>query len=115
MATTFQEREQAFESRFARDQEFRFRVQARRDKLFARWAAAELGLAADAGAELVTAILAIADGPGHDAALLRHVAGVFSAHRHAAAMDDLSAALQRCARQAQEQLMANTQDGAATR
>ena len=33
--TTFQEREQAFEAKFAHDEEFRFLVTARRVKLFA--------------------------------------------------------------------------------
>ena len=37
MPAIFHEREHAFEAKFARDQEFRFRVTARRDKLFARW------------------------------------------------------------------------------
>jgi len=35
MRTSFQDREQAFEANYAHDEEFRFRVTARRDKLFA--------------------------------------------------------------------------------
>lgn len=42
--TTFREREQAFEAKFTRDEETRFRARALRNKLFARWAARELGL-----------------------------------------------------------------------
>ena len=44
--TTFHEREQAFEAKYARDEEFRFLVTARRDKLFARWTAARLSISA---------------------------------------------------------------------
>src|ERR1700733_12890255 len=47
MPVTFYDREQAFEARFARDEEFRFLVHARRDKLFSRWAAAMLNMPAE--------------------------------------------------------------------
>lgn len=42
--TTFDEREKAFENRFARDQEMQFRIQARRNRLLGEWAAARMGL-----------------------------------------------------------------------
>lgn len=42
--TTFDEREQAFENKFAHDQELEFRATARRNKLAARWAAERMGL-----------------------------------------------------------------------
>lgn len=42
--TTFDERERAFEAQFARDQEMQFKIQARRDRLLAAWAADRLGL-----------------------------------------------------------------------
>ncbi len=44
--TTFDERERAFETKFARDQEMQFRVHARRDRLLGEWAAERLGLTA---------------------------------------------------------------------
>lgn len=37
--TTFDDRERAFENKFARDEEMAFRVTARRNKLVAQWAA----------------------------------------------------------------------------
>lgn len=42
--TTFDERERAFEAKFARDQEMQFRVHARRDRLLGLWAAEKMGL-----------------------------------------------------------------------
>jgi hypothetical protein len=42
--TTFDEREQAYEAKFARDQELRFKAKARRDRRFGVWIAAQLGL-----------------------------------------------------------------------
>ncbi|WP_062229052.1 DUF1476 domain-containing protein [Aureimonas frigidaquae] len=41
---TFDDRKQEFESRYAHDQELRFRVEARRNKLLGLWAAEKLGL-----------------------------------------------------------------------
>ena len=37
--TTFDDREQAFETKFARDEEMEFRIMARRNKLVGQWAA----------------------------------------------------------------------------
>jgi hypothetical protein len=42
--TTFDERERAFESKFAREQEMAFRVTARRNRLLGEWAANLMGL-----------------------------------------------------------------------
>lgn len=42
--TTFDDRENAFENKFARDEEMAFRVTARRNKLVGQWAAAKMGL-----------------------------------------------------------------------
>jgi hypothetical protein len=42
--TTFDERERAFEAKFARDQEMQFRIHARRDRLLGLWAAERMGL-----------------------------------------------------------------------
>jgi hypothetical protein len=42
--TSFDDRETAFENKFARDEEMAFRVQARRNKLVGMWAAEKMGL-----------------------------------------------------------------------
>jgi hypothetical protein len=42
--TTFDNREQAFEAKFAHDQDMAFRVTARRNKLVGIWAAERMGL-----------------------------------------------------------------------
>jgi hypothetical protein len=42
--TTFDDRERAFENRYARDQEMQFRILARRNKLLGQWAARLMGL-----------------------------------------------------------------------
>ena len=42
--TTFDNREAAFENKFAHDQDMAFRITARRNKLLGHWAAARMGL-----------------------------------------------------------------------
>ena len=41
--TTFDKREDAYEAKFARDEELRFKAEARRNKLLGLWAAEKLG------------------------------------------------------------------------
>ena len=43
--TTFDDRERAFEAKWAHDEEMQFRIVIRRNELLGRWAATELGLA----------------------------------------------------------------------
>ena len=42
--TTFDDRERAFEAKYARDEEMQFRVLARRNRLLGEWAARLMGL-----------------------------------------------------------------------
>jgi hypothetical protein len=42
--TTFNDRERAFENRYARDQEMQFKITARRNRLLGEWAARLMGL-----------------------------------------------------------------------
>ena len=42
--TTFDDREKAFESMYARDQEMQFKIVARRNRLLGQWAAKKMGL-----------------------------------------------------------------------
>jgi hypothetical protein len=74
---TFQDRERAFEAKYVHDEDLRFRLIARRDKLFAHQAAEQLGMPEQAAGELVTAVLAVRDGPGHDGLLIRYITDVF--------------------------------------
>ena len=59
--TTFDDREQAFEAKFAHDEEMRFRAEARCNKMLGLWAADLLGHTGDAAeryaADVVTADL----------------------------------------------------------
>jgi hypothetical protein len=77
--TTFDEREHAFEGKFARDQEARFRVHAWRNRLLGLWAAEKLHLGPDQ-AEAYALELAQADvARFHDDDLVRRILGDFKA------------------------------------
>ena len=45
--TTFDKRKEGYESKFARDEELKFKATARRNKLLGLWAAEKLGKSAD--------------------------------------------------------------------
>jgi hypothetical protein len=69
----FDERKDAFEKKFAHDEELRFKATARRNKLFGLWAAERLGKSgADAEAYAKTVVLADFEEAG-DADVIRKV------------------------------------------
>ena len=55
--TTFDKREQGFESKFALDQEQEFKAVARRNRLLGEWAADKMGLAEDSRADYAKAVV----------------------------------------------------------
>ncbi|MDV7272214.1 DUF1476 domain-containing protein [Thioclava sp. A2] len=56
--TTFDDREHAFENKFAHDAELRFKAEARRNKLVGQWAAELLGKSGDAAEAYVKEVVA---------------------------------------------------------
>ncbi len=56
--TTFDEREQTFERKFALDEEQKFKAQARRNRLLGLWAAEQLGITGDAASAYARDVVA---------------------------------------------------------
>jgi hypothetical protein len=54
--TTFDEREKAYEKKFALDQDLRFKAESRRNKMLAEWAAAKLGITGPAVEDYIKAV-----------------------------------------------------------
>jgi hypothetical protein len=76
--TTFDKREEAFEKRFAIDEELRFKAAARRNKLLGLWVAERLGkTGAEADAYAKEVIAAAFDGTG-ESSVIRKVTGDLS-------------------------------------
>jgi hypothetical protein len=89
MADNFNDREKAFENKFAHDAEMKFKILARRDKLFGLWVAEILekeGSDADAYAKEV--IISDLEEAG-DADILRKVIGDLDAANHLIPESDL--------------------------
>ncbi|GAB4525969.1 MAG: DUF1476 domain-containing protein [Amphiplicatus sp.] len=55
--TSFDDRKESFEKKFAHDATLRFKAEARRNKLLGQWAAKLLGLEGDKAAEYVAAVI----------------------------------------------------------
>lgn len=55
--SSFDDREKAFESKFAHDEELRFRILARRGKLIGLWAAEKLGKSGEAAEDYAKSVL----------------------------------------------------------
>ncbi|MCI4664391.1 MAG: DUF1476 domain-containing protein [Neomegalonema sp.] len=65
--TTFDDREQAFEKKFAHDAEMQFKAAARRDKKLGLWAGEKMGLAGDElEAYAKTVVIADLEEPGDE-------------------------------------------------
>ncbi|WP_395942458.1 DUF1476 domain-containing protein [Brevundimonas sp.] len=75
--TTFDDREKAFEAKFALDQEQEFKAIARRNKMLGLWAAEKMGLSTDSAEQYAAAVVrADMEQPG-DEDVFRKVAGDF--------------------------------------
>jgi hypothetical protein len=75
--SSFNDREKGFEAKFRTDEETRFKIEARRNKLLGAWAAGLLGKA-DADAYATEVVASDFDEPGDDD-VLRKVLGDFEA------------------------------------
>ena len=101
----FESRERAFEAKHAHDEEFRFLVTVRRDRLMAQLAAQRIGMPDRGRDELTAAVLALRDGPGHDALPIQHVAGVLLDQGSALEAAEAATRLKGCAELTRWQLL----------
>jgi len=72
--TTFDDRENAFENKYKHDEELRFRVEARRNKLLGLWAAELMGKTGDEAAAYAKEVIAADFQEAGDEDVLRKVA-----------------------------------------
>jgi hypothetical protein len=72
--TTFDQRQEGFEKKFALDEEQKFKAEARRNKLLGLWAAEQLGKSGDEAAAYAKDVVAADFEEAGDADVLRKVA-----------------------------------------
>ena len=77
--TEFEDREHAFEAKFAHDQELLFKARARRGALMARWAAEQLGLSGAEAEAYVQSLVPLAVQKNPEQALVTKLLADFAA------------------------------------
>ena len=79
MTNGFDERKKAFEEKWAHDEQLRFKVDARRDKLLGLWAAGEMGLSGDEAQAYAKTVVEADMAEAGDEDVFRKVRGDFDA------------------------------------
>ena len=102
--TTFDERERDFEARFKHDQELRFKVTARRNRLLGLWAAGRMGLSGDA-AETYAREVVDAEFAGGDHHVIDKVVADLAAKGQTSTTAQVQSELDKLAEQAKTQIM----------
>jgi hypothetical protein len=98
--TLFDERERAFENLYAHDEELRFLALARRNRLFAQWAAEQIGLRGQELDRYVRSFVDCSVLPRCEEALLARVRGDFIATGVETPEDRIRVAMTQAAAQA---------------
>ena len=106
--TSFDDREQAFEKKFAHDQELQFRVMARRNKLLGLWAAEKLGLTAAESDAYAKAVVQADFEEAGDEDVIRKVFSDLSARELTVTEHEVRRALDDKALEARRQIMAES-------
>jgi hypothetical protein len=89
--TTFDKREEAFEKKFAIDEEQKFKAVARRNRLLGLWAAEKLGLAGDAAKAYAKEVVASEFEGSGDTGVVRKITADLAAQDVAVTEDELRA------------------------
>ncbi|MGB8364237.1 MAG: DUF1476 domain-containing protein [Rhizomicrobium sp.] len=81
MTGGFSDREKAFENKWAHDEELRFRVASRRNKLLGLWAAGEMGLKGAEAEEYAKTVVQAEISKDGDEAVFKKIRADFDAHK----------------------------------
>jgi hypothetical protein len=103
--TTFDEREKEFEARFKHEEEFRFKVAARRNRLFGLWAAQRMGLSGEAAEIYAQEVVDAEFAPGGDRNVVAKVAADLGARDATMTPERVRFELDHFAERAKQQLM----------
>jgi hypothetical protein len=101
---TFDDREKDFEARFKHDQELRFKVTARRNRLAGLWAAGKMGLTGDA-ADAYAKTVVDAEFSGGDRHVVDKLVADLAAKGQSVTADQVRFELDHLAETAKQQLM----------
>jgi hypothetical protein len=102
---TFADREKEFEARFQHDQEFKFKMTARRNHLLGLWAAQRLGLLGPAAEAYSTRVVEAQFEPGGDRNVIEKIATDLGAKDPSITVARVSFELAHFAERAKQQLL----------
>lgn len=103
--TTFDDRESTFETKFAHDEQLRFKVTVRRNKLFGLWVAEMLGKTGPVAEAYAKEVIASDFEKAGDDDVIEKVERDLAAAGQAVPASTLRAQLSKCADKAKEQFM----------
>lgn len=103
--TTFDDRERAFEAKFALDEDTAFRITARRNRLLGQWAAAKLGLTPEETDAYAKAVVQADFEEAGDEDVIRKIFGDLTAAGVAVEESEVRAALDTQLIEARRQLL----------
>ena len=106
--TTFDDRERAFETRYARDAEMAFKITARRNRLLGEWAAAKMALTPEETEAYSKAVIQADFEEAGDEDVIRKVLGDLTAAGVDIDEAGVRAALEEKAVEAKRQLMSES-------
>jgi hypothetical protein len=106
--TTFDQREEGFEKKFALDEELKFKAEARRNRLLGLWAAEKLGISGEAATAYAKDVVAADFEEAGDRDVLHKVLGDLSAKGIAVTEGDISAKMMELLAVAAAQVKAGT-------
>lgn len=104
MTGTFEDREKGYEAKWAHDEDLRFRIMARRNKLLGLWAATQMGISGAAAETYVTTLLGLEVMGARDEDLARKIRSDFDAHGIAASDHLIHRKMEELLAEAAEQL-----------
>jgi hypothetical protein len=104
--TTFDNREKAFEKKYAHDTEMQFKAEARRNKLLGLWAAEKMGMTGDDAATYAKSVVIADLAEAGDEDVFRKVAGDFETKGIAVSEVELRSRMQECLIEAKAQILA---------
>lgn len=102
---TFEDREKEFEARFKHDEELRFKMTARRNRLAGLWAAERMGLSGEAADAYAKTVVAAEFDKGGDAHVVEKLVADLAAKGQAVTADQVRFELDHFAATAKQQLM----------
>ncbi len=101
----FEDRQKAFEDKYAHDTELQFKVGARRNKLLGLWAAEQMGMHGDAAAQYARSVVESDFEQAGDEDVFRKVAGDLKAKKVDVSDHRLRKRMEELLQEARKQLM----------